>query len=296
VSGYVHIDEKVRILTDEAARQVLAQENDSAFVDPVRGITRVTRERWMTAQRAERTHWMDLGIRAMDDRNFEHLSHFDGYGALRGMRFERAIELGCGPFTNLRLIADVCSVGECDLLDPLIDEYVGHPYCRYSRGALLVENASLPEWFRRQMSRFAWAVRRGYGLRLGRPKAVPVDRRIASPIEEMPRDRAYDLVVMVNVLEHCYDVDRVFESIRAITRPGSVIVFHDKYYDPSDAMRLSETCYDAAHPLRVGRGVVEAGLADFESLLMTVDPVHSEFGGCSFDNDYVYFVGRRKAQ
>ena len=43
--------------------------------------------------------------------------------------------------------------------------------------------------------------------------SVPIGRLVASPIEEMPLDRKYDLVVMENVIEHCYDAELVFANI-----------------------------------------------------------------------------------
>src|SRR5262245_17085533 len=108
---YLHIDSDVRIRTGEEARRALESENDQSFLTSDSGILRVPEDRWRRAQTAERKHWMTLGIDSEDDRNEDHRAGFENYRVLTGRKFASAIELGSGPFTNLRLIANHCQIG-----------------------------------------------------------------------------------------------------------------------------------------------------------------------------------------
>lgn len=288
--GYLFIDDDVTIITAEEAERALARQNDSEFVDPAAGIKRVPRDRWAMAQRAERTHWMVNGLGSGDDYNYSHATGFDNYSSLKGLTFERAIELGCGPFTNLRIIADVCAIVECDLLDPLIESYLDHPGRRYSATSLVVDrvrmNSALRSFLRRH---------RRLGLaHLTEKHAVPIGRLVATPIEEMPLGRKYNLVVMENVIEHCYDVELVFANIVSVLEPGGYLVIQDRYYYSDQVEQRTRRLFDAAHPLQVDRSLVDRFLAaNFESVYSMVEHVPGEFMGHDVSADNYFFIGRR---
>lgn len=291
------IDENVEILEGEEAARALARHNDSAFFVQGQGVPRVTEDRWCNAQAAEKRHWLELGVAADDDRNYQHLKAFQGYRVLRDREFKRAIELGCGPFTNLRIIGDICRVTSCDLLDPLIREYIGHPNCSYRNGHIRVENTSWP--------RFSRLVRTGV-RRLtthgGKPIAwplrhrptIPVARIMPIPIEKLVSGPQYDLVTMINVVEHCYDIDLVLRNVAAATAPDGILIFHDKYYSALMTEQRVASQYDAAHPLRVDRSLIDGFLSqNYSSLFHRVVPVAKEFMGCDVSSDHFYFIGRR---
>jgi hypothetical protein len=130
------IDSDVRIFEGDEARRRLAEKNDARFLEGSRGVVQVDRERWSEAQRYERRTWMENECLSMDDHNRTYLGSFRGYQALRGTEFERGIELGCGPFTNMRLILEHARVKEVHLLDPLAADYQDHPFCRYRAGRM----------------------------------------------------------------------------------------------------------------------------------------------------------------
>lgn len=157
---------------------------------------------------------MEKWAGAADDRNLQHMADFDNYHALHGMTFDHAIELGCGPFTNLRLIGQVCSIAKCTLLDPLIESYLGHKHWRlterhYDVARVLWQSS-------RQLGNLGRGVRRvirRLAPNLLAMKGIPISELIASPIEEMPTQRCYDLIVIVNVVRHCYDINLIFENV-----------------------------------------------------------------------------------
>ena len=77
---------------------------ESTFLDPQRGVVKVGKERWEKAQRYERLTWMEKCKDMVSDHNESNKQRLGDYSLLKGLHFEKAIELGCGPFTNIRLI------------------------------------------------------------------------------------------------------------------------------------------------------------------------------------------------
>lgn len=294
MTEYFYLDEHHNILTDDQARDALQKTNDSKYLSDGQGVVRVPKERWHVAQDFERRFWLEKSFSATEDRNSDHLQHFDGYRVLRGLHFDHAIELGCGPFTNLRLIASQCDVKQCTLLDPLIESYQDHPNHTYCARWLRTGATSLDHFLSANI--LLRAVRRGLRRLLPRSleKRVRVDRLLACPIEEMPLDTKHDMIVIINVIEHCYDIQQVFENIRRISMPGAMLVFADRYYDHQlVADWITRTRYDAGHPLLVDRHVIDSFLdRNYEPLFRRVD--HHDWIVREFDlsHDCVYFIGR----
>jgi SAM-dependent methyltransferase len=292
----LYIDENVTVHEGERAARWVAAKAAETPVDSARGVAQVNHDRWEEAQRYERRTWMERGRRVLSDRNEHHRKRFAGFAALDGRRFARGIELGCGPFTNLRLILEGCQIEEIHLLDPLIGDYLEHPFCKYRGrrlGGLLNDTpARLPGYLTQPLS--AWRSKLNdlrIGGLFGRPVAVS-----DAMIETYAGDRRFDLVVMINVLEHCQDAISVFSKIDQLLLPDGVLVFHDKLYDAASVQRLLRVLYDAGHPLRVDRSVVEQFLAPRFSPLMRAEyPVHSEFRGVPFDYEELYFIGEKRA-
>jgi SAM-dependent methyltransferase len=286
-----YVDENFNILDGEAARDAVRRNSDARYLTEDRGVVKIPLDRWETAQKYEQKGWMEKWADADSDRNHEHAHEFDAYKPLSGMVFEHAIELGCGPFTNLRFIARMAAIRRCTLLDPLIESYLGHRKCAYTRSCLRargelesrLESRRVPRW----LSRLATpTVRRLFCRRL------PIAELIAKPIEQMPTEgRRYDLIVLINVLEHCYDAELIFDQIRKIAGPKAVFIFHDKYHSHEQIGQvLKETLYDAGHPLFVDRKVIDAfldGSCDclYRKLVRKPHPVLSFCDG-------LYFIGR----
>jgi SAM-dependent methyltransferase len=291
----IFIDDKAEVHEGEQARRQLQARAAAESVDAERGVTQVTAERWQEAQRYERRTWLDKGRRAASDRNEEHRQRFAGYAPLRGLHFEHAIELGCGPFTNIRLLLEQCSAEQVTLLDPLIEEYLAHPFCRYRHGrlgGLFNEHVGrLPTYLRRP-GRFVRGKANDYraGGFWGRPVTLA-----PAMIEQFETQHRFDLVVMINVLEHCQDAAAVFQKIDEILLPGGVFVYHDKMYRAEEVKRLAGLIYDAGHPLRVDQSVVDIFLGrHFAPLMEAQYLVQSDFRGVSFSYYDFYFIGRKQ--
>jgi SAM-dependent methyltransferase len=257
----VYIDENVKIKTDKAAEEALAKQSDAVFLEKD-GVMKITEERWKLAQKAEAKHWMELGKGANDDRNHQYAHSFNDYNSLSGRTFEHAVEFGCGPFTNLRLIGGLANIKSCTLIDPLAEQYLRHKNCQYKDGKNLLSS--------------------------GKKILANV---LSIPGEKAP-DLKCDLVVCINVLEHCYDAGAFFEKLWNTCSSGGYFVFHDKVFTYDKAKKSVEDVYDAAHPLRIGKEFTMNFLSRFI-------PVHEFYQGVRNEmidatQDYVYFIGRKK--
>ncbi len=261
---YWYVDATGRILQGEEARIAIEGKNDAGFLTD-QGIKSVPKTRWKEAQEFELGYWLTRAS-ARDDRNEDHAAEFAEYGAIRNRNFANAIELGCGPFTNLRIIGNKCSIQKCSLLDPLIMSYLDLPNCRYDQHTLHCDGfftrtlaANFPSRVVRRMIRQIMPSVLNYGAR-----SIPIERLHASSIEDMPTDgSAYDLIVIINVIEHCYDIDRIFENIIKIAADDAILIFADKYYEPEMVSELvSGQYYESGHPLMVGRQVIDTFLED----------------------------------
>lgn len=291
----IFIDRDVRVFEGDEAAARIAEHNDRRFFQEGRGVARVDQDRWVEAQTYERKTWLERNRSVLDDRNRTHLARFFGYEAVAGRHFHRAIELGCGPFTNLRLILEVATADQVHLLDPLVRDYLEHPLCRYRGGRLggLGARLGVDALIALRNPRLALA-EAATALRIGGLRGRPVELE-ASSIEDFRTSHRFDLVVMINVIEHCRDLDAVFAKIDELLLPGGTFVFHDAFMSPAGVRATIEDVFDAGHPIRVQRSVVDAFLeprfdVEFRSEFRDVE----EFGGREFDTTSLFYIGRRK--
>lgn len=235
----IFVASPVDVYYDEAAAARLQATNDSRYVTP-RGILTIDTARWQQAQQYERATWLTYNLETTTDRNETHQDGFGGYAVLPDDLGDY-VELGCGPFTNTRLIVPERSITSLTLLDPLALDYRReHPHCAYRDGTLA-----------------------------GHPVTV-----VTSAIETWQTNQHFDVVVMTNVLPHCFDAAAVFATIRRILKPGGWLVFHEapRAIAPLDI-------YDVGHPLIVTAAVLDEFLGLFE-------PVYQQGN---------YFIGRKPA-
>lgn len=185
----------------------------------------ISSERWKEAQEWELEFWnrenipsplwkralrpllVAVGLRpprraaTYDDRNLWWRDRFDGYRALP-VEVGHACELGCGPYTNMRLIAEGRSIRYVHLSDPLAASYVRYPNGHLARGA-----------------------------REGR---WSVDFH---PAEECPfRDGLFEITVLINVLDHVRDPLRCLDEAARITAPGGYFVFGQDLTEEGDRL------------------------------------------------------------
>ena len=218
------IDKNIKSFVGKEAIDRLREKNDLNHFVPGIGVPKVAVNRWHEAQEYEYNTWCGIARGMTTDRNEEHETHFGGYKGLNSLLPDSisVIELGCGPFTNLRLILPkLKGISKINLLDPLILKYVLEvPGCPYKNGMLGI-----------------------YPIKM-----------IPSPIEKFNPSEKFDLVVMINVVEHCYDIGLIFQKIYDMMNPGGILLFGDH---AEKNLGIIEKSYDAGHPIRVGKNHIE---------------------------------------
>ena len=215
----------------------------------------ISAERWEEAQRYEATCWLERYRTATDDREREHAARFDGYRALAGNTYAHAIELGCGPFTQIRrILRGGVDAEELTLVDPLLDRYEELPNCSYLRLAR--------------------------GRRLIRYASTLEDLRVPA--------RGYDLVVSINVLEHCRDSEACLDTLRTLARKGGTIVISEPGIARADLDEVLAKTKDAGHPIRVADDRLHR---DIESLGRPIyGRMFPGLYGASWRRDYYYIL------
>lgn len=233
------IDSSINIFTNKEAEELLNSKNESLYYIKNVGIKKIPIQRWEEAQLYEKTTWCVKNPKLKTDRNEDHQTHFNDYKILNDILPHKKkiniIEIGCGPFTNLRLILQKLKRGinSIDLVDPLIEDYIKNcVYCSYKDN------------------------------KLGNPVSWNVNI-IKSTAEDLNINKKYDLIMMLNVLEHCYDIDKIFDNILSIMDKDSIFVYHDNYFI-NNIEEILNKIYDAGHPIKLYESYLNDWLKYFE--------------------------------
>jgi SAM-dependent methyltransferase len=217
----------------------------------------VTQERWQDAQKWEEHHWVHaqrmraryfkntiwralstfgvVGKYRGDDWNLWWRNQFDEYKFLPAT-VENAIEVGCGPYTNVRLMLDRCSIKHLVLSDPLIRTYVRFKLTfvreMYQKAACILDD---------------------------------------HPLEELPfAPNYFDLAVMINVLDHVQDAGRCMETLIKILRPGGWLIIGQDLTNDEDLKALKLDPGAAGHPIKLDHHWFEPYLQNFQPTLKKV--------------------------
>jgi SAM-dependent methyltransferase len=190
-------------------------------------------ERWRQAQRWEGELWKNAnrplrnaakrvlqrcGLRSRevgDDWNHWWAERLDWYKFVPA-RIENAVEFGCGPYTNLRLISKGRIIDHAYCSDPLLRSYLKFRYTwlsdSYRRHKVLVDDHAM---------------------------------------EECPfASDFFDLVVIINVLDHVRDAAECLRQAVRVTRPGGLLIVGQDLTSAED-LSLPQVRSDIGHPIRV---------------------------------------------
>jgi SAM-dependent methyltransferase len=220
------VDREICVSVDNNAIALLNAKNDKEFLQNDE-IIKTSIERWNEAQFYEHKTWMINGLNKSDDRNYEHSAMFNNYISVPFSNIKNFIELGCGPFTNTRLLVNRLEQNcKISLLDPLAEKYLSHPNCSYKNGFIKNRLINL----------------------------------ISLPIEKYNINHKFDCILMNNVLEHCFDINMIFEKIISMLEQDGIFIFSDVYFFKTDILKLCKNTYDTGHPLRISKDTLESFL------------------------------------
>jgi ubiquinone/menaquinone biosynthesis C-methylase UbiE len=215
----------------------------------------VSPERWASAQKWERSVWVDnnaknsalrvakkyakalLKDRGLfwkylkhgdfycgDDHNYWWQKEFGDYDLLP-REISRAIEVGCGPYSNIRLISSRRSIGEIVCADPLIRTYEGFSHTWISDA-----------------------------IRTGRVTPSECGGEAVNF-----NDASFDLSVCINVLDHVQDANVCLKELVRVTRPGGYIVLGQDLTNDDDLLD-PENRDDVGHPIKMTHDTLDASL------------------------------------
>jgi len=160
-----------------------------------------------------------------DDSNYWWKGKLDDYNDIP-RDLDSVCELGCGPFTNTRLLAEGRNIKRIVCSDPLSHEYIKFPF----------------GWL-------AGAYKNGH---------VELDNHSA---EEAPfKDHEFDVVILINVLDHVYDPRKCLENACRILRPGGYFIFGQELSDQEDEKKLVHADGEIGHPIRVAHPELDSFL------------------------------------
>jgi len=212
------------------------------YSHPTYGTAVVPQSLWKTAQKAEAELWRTLGGPGSpkDDRAAEHWRGFGNFACLPSASLGRVIEVGAGPWTQLKGILHVrpgLEVSEFTVFEPGAEGYMRDvATCSYRSGRL-------EQWSGKTHHPFGVVVRSQGGELL------------------MQGEAGFDTLISVNVLEHVQDAFAYLSGLHKALRRGGTLVFHERFYS-DEAVVMG----DAFHPVRVKREVFDTFLGSFDVL------------------------------
>ena len=124
---------------------------------------------------------------------------------------------------------------------------------------------------------------------MGQTKNVKI---VPSSIEDFEIDRSYDMVVMINVLEHCFDIPEILSKVKTMLSPGGYFIFADVQFDLETIQKISYSKYNAGHPIRFTKEYMNNFLKDnFDQVFSTI--IEETVAGEPAEERY--FIGKLKS-
>lgn len=150
-----------------------------------------------------------------DDWNYWWMEKFENYKKLPDF-FEKALEVGCGPYTNIRLISKHSKIKEIYCLDPLVEIY--------------------------KSFKLTWLSVNAAKNRIKTYQGKCENIKFSNDF--------FDLIICINVLDHVQDADKCLEEIsRTVKRNGYLVLAQD--LTNAKDLKNKNLPEDADHPIKL---------------------------------------------
>lgn len=250
-----YINSDGRVFQGQEADNLFQKKNDLNFLT-AEGVIKVSKNRWEEAQKYELKFMTERCLSQADDRNIEHYNRFDSYKSINDMNVGNYIELGCGPFTNSRLILPKFkSIQNVYLLDPLMNSCIRHNNCSYKNGILCNYKVNT----------------------------------VCNTIEDANFKIKFDVIVLINVLEHCYDIQLIFNKIYDLLCDNGILIFSEATIAQNNIKDIVNSMYDEGHAIRLSREYIKDILDKYTKIS------YNEYSGL-YNQPWrqdIYFIGRK---
>lgn len=150
-----------------------------------------------------------------DDWNYWWMKQFDNYSVLP-KHFEKSLEVGSGPYSNMRIVSQLVNVKEMYFTDPLM-----HLFTAF---------------------RMTWI------SDMAAKKKIHVSTGKAEQID-FP-DQSFDLVVCNNVLDHVENAEQCLSEMHRVLKPGGYIIFGQELTNNED-LKVPSWRDDQGHPIKL---------------------------------------------
>ena len=173
-----------------------------------------------------------------DDGNLWWLKQFIYYRILP-KDIEKALEVGCGPFTNIRLISKYCKIKEIYCCDPSLDLY--------------------------KTFKLTWLVRQ---IQKNNINVLNDKCEILSY-----KTNYFDLVICINVLDHVQDAICCLREIERVTKTGGFLVLGQDLTNIEDIEKLKGNIDEMGHPIKINHITIDNFLKNtYKSCLKKILP------------------------
>ena len=222
----------------------MVEQNDAKYIQDDK-IIQVDHDRWLLAQQYEKKTW-DENFQLNDDWNHWWKEHFEDYSLveehLRDKKDISIIEVGCGPFTNVRLIESILAYSDIKRIvfsDPLLESYKKIP-CYVS--SLFEKNHSSCYEFEQEQLESLYH-----------------------------KDESFDLLICINVLDHVEDVTKCISEMKRVIKKDGLLVFGNDLTDWTKRNNPSpEKAYDQGHAMRINEEFCDEAFSFFEPLMRKI--------------------------
>ena len=238
----------------EISERQCSSTSDECFYNSIYGVGQVSCARWFGAQKTEQVTWdtRDTDV----DRNTAHAKSFGFYKTLP-KHLGHVVELGAGPFTQSKTILQDHTADSITLVEPMAIHYMNSvKQCYYKNGK--------------------------FGLL---PTTI-----LSIPAEKVPKEKTFDTVVMINVIEHVFDAFAILKRAIDLVKPGGFFVWHERLWDTYKGKASSlEDREFKLHPIRLKKFIADQIIRLFETKYITYDTDELR----RLKNEGVYFIGKR---
>ncbi len=190
-----------------------------------------------------------------DDWNFWWMEKFDNYKILPE-NIDRALEVGSGPYSNIRLISKLKNIKEIICTDPLMDIY--------------------------KTFKMTWV------SSMAKKNKIKAQRGMCEKIDFA--DNVFDLVVCNNVLDHVLDAEKGLLEMHRVLKPGGYFVFAQ---DLTDDVGIKDEPKREGHPIRLDHYFLDSLLNNLYDLSLKKMLSREESRDNAYYGTYI-LIGKKK--
>lgn len=222
-------------------------------------ITKCEIDKWESAQEFEK-RFASEALLTKDDWNHWWAEKFNSYSYFKGKSFEKILEVGCGPHTNVRLLLPILNVKHVYLEDPLLAVYINEKVLLSSFFGKLkfIYNSFFSE---------KW---RNFTADVIKDDKLKVDYS-SHLLEDLPyKNEMMDVVICINVLDHVNDASICISEMKRVLKKGGYLIIGQDLSNEEDMKNCPESYEDFGHPIKVNHIFLDQEFKEYKVVLRNI--------------------------